>query len=125
MAHDAIKRANPNAQVVLGGLSLGGTEGALDEDFFENILADAQYPAAKYFDIANFHHYGTLDEARRRMQYVQGALAKVGAAVKPVSITEVGYGSDRSGQDMRQYQGKEGQAAWLRDMFPALLKLGA
>jgi hypothetical protein len=109
---------------VLGGLSLGGSPGALEEDFLDDILADADYPAGRYFDVANFHHYGPPGEARRRIEYVRGALDAVGAGGKPIWVTEVGYASDTAQQREPAYQGAEGRAAWLTEMLPFLLELG-
>jgi len=74
----------------------------------------------------NFHHYGSREEARQRMEYVRNALRQVGASDKPIWITETGYSSDPSQQDDPNYRGLEGQAQWLRDMIPYLLTdLGA
>lgn len=119
VTYDAIKRANPQAKVVLGGLALGGRR--VNPNFLAEILSDARYPAARYFDIMNFHHYGSRQEARQKMEYVRNALAQVGALDKPIWITETGYSSDPSRQKDPNYQGLEGQAQWLRDMLPYLL----
>jgi hypothetical protein len=121
ISYDAIKRANPNAKVVLGGLALGGPPERLNRNFLTEILNDARYPAAQYFDVMNFHHYGTPDEARRRMSYVRDALRQANASDKPIWITETGYSSDPSQQSDPNYRGLEGQAQWLRDMIPYLL----
>jgi hypothetical protein len=109
---------------LLAGLSLGGSPGALDEDFLRDILSDSRYPAGRYFDIANYHQYGSLEEARRRMSHVRSELARAGLR-RPVWITEVGYGTDPRFQADPAYQGAAGQAAWLEDTLPALLELGA
>ncbi|HXF04639.1 MAG TPA: alpha/beta hydrolase fold domain-containing protein [Blastocatellia bacterium] len=125
VTYDAIKRANPDAKVVLGGLALGGPPQQLNRNFLTEILNDARYPAARYFDIMNFHHYGSREEARQRMDDVRAALRQAGASNKPIWITETGYSSDPSQQNDPNYRGLEGQAEWLRDMIPYLLELGA
>ncbi|KDA52855.1 hypothetical protein EG19_09425, partial [Thermoanaerobaculum aquaticum] len=119
VTYDAVRRANPQAKVVLGGLALDGTY--RDANFLTEILFDTFYPAARYFDVMNFHHYGSREEAQQKMEYVRHALAQVGAGNKPIWITETGYSSDPSLQNNPDYQGLEGQAQWLRDMIPYLL----
>ncbi|GEM_PF-1169631 len=125
VAYQNVKRADPRAQVVIGGLSLGGSPGVLNEDFFPRILRDPAYPAARYFDIAAFHQYGSRETARQRFLYVRGELEKVGAGDKPIWVTEVGATSESRPQDPPQYRGPEGQARYVRDMLPYLLQLGA
>jgi hypothetical protein len=126
VTYDTIKRADPTAKVVLGGLALGGSPGRLNRKFLEEILADPVYPAAQYFDVAAFHHYGPQGEAKRRMEYVKTTLARVGAATKEIWITEAGYTSTPVEQELPAYQGgPEAQARWLRDTLPYLIQLGA
>lgn len=45
--YQAVKQANPAAQVVLGGLALGGQR--VNPDFLAALLADPDYPAARFF----------------------------------------------------------------------------
>ena len=124
VAYESVKRADPEAQVVLGGLSLGGSPGVLNRDFLPAILHDPAYPAARYFDVLDFHHYGPAAEAKRRYDYVQAELAKAGAAGRPVWVTEVGSPSNETGREPPEYAGPEGQARYLREMVPYLLSLG-
>lgn len=124
VAYESVKRADPEAQVVLGGLSLGGSPGVLNTDFLPGILHDGTYPAARSFDVLDFHHYGPAAEAKRRYDYVQAELAKAGAAGKPVWVTEVGSPSNETGREPPEYAGPEGQARYLREMVPYLLGLG-
>lgn len=121
--YQAVKRANPAAQVVLGGLALGGR--GVNPDFLAAILADPDHPATRSFDVMNFHFYGSRAEAARRMSVVRDTLARFGAADKPIWVTKAGYPSDPREQTGRQFQGAEGQANWLRDHLPYLLELGA
>ncbi len=125
VAYESVKRADPQAQVVIGGLSLGGSPGVLNEEFLPRILNDPSYPAARYFDIAAFHQYGSKETARQRITYVKSELEKVGAGQKPIWVTEVGIASEPRPQDPPQYRGPEGQARYLREMLPYLLELGA
>jgi hypothetical protein len=128
VTYETVKLTDPTALVLLGGLSLGGSPGRLNERFLDEILADPAYPAARYFDVAAFHHYGASAEARRRMEYVKGALARASAGTKPVWVTEAGYPSDAASQRLPGYQDpnpQQAQARWLQDILPLLLQLGA
>lgn len=123
VTYDAIKRADPQAKVLLGGLAMSETE---TKPFLTAILSDPNYPAARYFDIMNVHSYSPKEIARRKLEAVRQVLARYGAAHKPLWITEAGYASDPALQRHPGYQaGKESQAQWLRDMLPFLLQLGA
>jgi len=125
IAADNVRRADPDSVVVLGGLSLGGSPGSLDPDFFGDILADPTYPAAASFDVANIHHYGAVSEARRRMAYVQGELARFGVDDRPIWVTEAGYPSEATYQTLPGYQGPDAPARWLAELLPELFGLGA
>lgn len=116
IAHDTIKRADPEAKVVLGGLSLGGTPGRLNEDFFENILDDKENPADENFDIANWHHYGKKEEAKVRMDYVVNKMKERGFT-KPIWVTEVGSSASTE-------QEEESQSEYMLDIVPYLFGIG-
>lgn len=51
VTYEMIKRADPTATVMLGGLSLGGSPRRLNPTFPEEILADPVYPAAQHFGV--------------------------------------------------------------------------
>lgn len=124
VAYREVKRADPAAHVVLGGLSLGGSPGLHNENFLTEILSDPLFPAGRNFDVMNYHSYGSADEAVGRIKYVRGELARAGLD-KPLWITEAGYSSDPSKQTLPAYLGgPEAQAAYLRDGLPFLLSLG-
>jgi len=119
VTYNAIKQANPNAQVLLGGMALGGRR--VDSDFLKKILTDSLYPAAQYFDIMNIHSYKPKAQAKITVDSVRALLVRYGAGSKPLWITETGYSSDSSRQPDPQYQGLQGQAQWLQDMITFLL----
>ncbi len=124
VAYQAVKRANPRAQVLLGGLALGGRR--VDPDFLEDILGDPRFPAARSFDVMNFHTYSPRAETQRKMDYVRSTLDRFGAGSKPIWVTETGYSSDPAAQRHTGYRGgPEAQADWLRDHLPYLRQLGA
>jgi hypothetical protein len=124
VAYQAVKRANPQARVLLGGLALGGVR--RDPDFLEDILGDAQFPAGRSFDVMNFHTYSTQAEMQRTMDYVRSTLARFGVGDRPIWVTETGYSSDPADQAHPGYQGGPGaQARWLQDHLPYLRQLGA
>jgi len=124
-AWHAIKSADPTAQVVFGGLALNlsGDPRINRLGFFHDVLHDPTYPGAQYFDIANFHSYGGKVDVRAKMASIQSDLADVGAS-KPVWITEVGYPSDPSRQNLSPATypfGEAGQAAFLNDVLSYML----
>lgn len=119
-----IRKVDPKAKVLIGGLALGGSAQARDANFFREVLEDPRHPAAKSFDIANFHHYGTQETARKRMAHVRAELRRVGAGRKPVWVTEAGGGSDPERAWGPRWRGPEGQALYLRELLPYLLSLG-
>jgi hypothetical protein len=101
---------------------LGGSPGDLNANFFDQILSDPVYPAASYFDVANFHQYGRASLAQARRDYVATELAKFGVSSRPIWVTEVGYGSAQQGaQADPAFKGLQGQATWLNNMLPLLL----
>ncbi|AEA47549.1 beta-galactosidase [Archaeoglobus veneficus] len=86
VSYETIKEADPEAKVVMGGMS-----GMLDKfvEFWEPIIGEA----ANYFDIANIHTIDTNEE--REDLYVlkfKRFLEKHGVKSKPIWITEVQYG---------------------------------
>lgn len=100
--YPAIKAANPQAQVVIGGLALDWFEaegGPFVESFLSDVLAAG---GGNYFDVMNFHSYpafysrwtnnlgpGLLGKA----EAVRSVLADYGLE-KPVIVTEAGWMSN-------------------------------
>jgi hypothetical protein len=98
--------ANPNANVVLGGLAYNyfTTEGGLFiREFLDDVL---EADGGKYFDIMNVHHYPFPRDRRNwtdsnssgLVQKVADINKKLAAhkLVKPLMITEVGWHSDNN-----------------------------
>lgn len=100
--YPVVKAANPQAQVVLGGLALDWFEddgGPFVASFLDDVLAAG---GGNYFDVMNFHSYpafyynwtnnfgpGLLGKA----EYVRGILANHGWE-KPMVVTEAGWMSN-------------------------------
>lgn len=124
VAYRAIKSADPTASVLFGGLALGGAE--QNVNFMFDVLTDPDNPGTQSFDVMNFHVYGSKTEALKRLNFVKSQLAFGGAGLRPIWITEFGYPSDSALQNVAPYTGGDaGQAAYVRDMAPYLLSLGA
>lgn len=88
-AYPAIKRANPNAHVLVGGLT-----GAGGWDFVRGIYEGGGKP---YFDFMAIHVYGSVaqhdagnDGIRTRGQAVAAIMARNGDAGRPLWLTEFG-----------------------------------
>lgn len=98
-AYPAIKAANPNAQVVFGGIAYDGfTEhgGAFVRQFLDDVLTAG---GGDYFDVMNFHQYPAFAASwtdnkgpglREKTEAVRQKLAEYGLN-KPIIITETGW----------------------------------
>lgn len=85
--HTAVKTANPEAQVVLGGIAYEyfvEQGGPFVRAFITDVL---QFGGGQYFDMFNFHYYGS--DFSDRIHFFQGLLADYGVS-KPLICTEVG-----------------------------------
>ncbi len=111
-ASDRIHAADPAAKVVMGGLALADVG-----SFLHDILGDAQYPAARTFDVANVHFYGSPAAAAALVHHVRVELAAAQADSMPIWVTETGYSSD--GED-----GLLQQSDYLGHVLPDFVQLG-
>lgn len=127
VAHDAIKAADPTAQILIGGLVI---QSKADPTFFQDLLANTTYPNTKNnFDIANYHTYGIKTEAQSKMNEVTADLAAVGVT-KDTWVTENGYPSNIAQQNMlsdarleaNYGTGLQGQVNYMNDLRPYILK---
>jgi hypothetical protein len=108
----SIHAADPSAKVVMGGLGLATTG-----SFLREILGDAEYPAARTFDVANMHFYGSPSDAAAYVNAVRSQLAVVHADSMPIWVTETGYSSE--GVD-----GLALQSDYLGQILPEFVRLG-
>jgi hypothetical protein len=119
-AHDAIKQVDPQAQVLLGGIS--STAGSL---WLAQVLAVPGADAVDAFDVANVHERGRLDGLAGDIRAWRAMLAGAGFT-GPLWITEHGYPSDPAFQyDPSFASGPASQAAYLTASLPTLLDAGA
>lgn len=99
-----VKDANPNAQVVLGGIAYEWfieQNGPFDREFLDNILAN---DGGDYFDVMNLHCYPFPNNCRSwangestgLIEKIEDVRAKMDEYEldKPLIITEVGWHSD-------------------------------
>ncbi len=119
-AHDAIKAVDPQADVLLGGIS-----GLSGENWLTQVFAAAGPDALHAFDIANIHERDRLDLLAGDVAAWRWFFAANGFA-GPLWITEHGYPSDPAFQYDPSYAGgSASQAAFLGASIPTLLDAGA
>jgi hypothetical protein len=119
-AHDAIKAVDPQANVLLGGMSSTAAMGWLAQ-VFSTPGADA----AGAFDIANIHERGWLDGLAGDVAAWRTFLAGHGFN-GPLWVTEHGYPSDPAYQYDPSFDlGDPSQAAYLTASIPTLIDAGA
>jgi hypothetical protein len=108
LSYDAIKRANPRARVLMGGVM-----GTYSIPWLERLFAVRRFDAAGKFDVANVHVRGTLagvnGEVKRWRRFFAGHGIR-----RPLWVTEHGYPSDPAFQrDPAHLDGEPGQARYL------------
>jgi hypothetical protein len=119
-AHDAIKQVDPQANVLLGGIS--STWGT---SWLAQVFATPGVDAAHDFDIANIHERGQLAALASDVRTWKQFLTGYGFS-GPLWVTEHGYPSDPGYQyDPSFTTGAGAQAAYLTASIPTLLDAGA
>ena len=119
-AHDAIKAIDPQANVLLGGIS-----GLSGQNWLAQVFAAAGPDAVHAFDIANIHERDPLDALAGDVRAWRWLFARNGFS-GPLWITEHGYPSDPAFEYDSTYAGGSGsQAAFLAASIPTLLDAGA
>lgn len=126
-AYQAVKAADPTAKVLLGGLARAGA--LHDPEFPEKILGDPVYPAGQYFDIYNIHlNQHPMEVVRRIIEDDEEMLRTYGYDYdsRPLWVTEGGYPSDASFQNISAYQGGQtAQSLYVADWVDLVRALGA
>lgn len=119
-AHDAIKQIDPQANVLLGGISSPAGASWLDQ-----VFAALGVDAVHAFDIANVHERASLDALLPDLVRWRWFLASRGFT-GPLWVTEHGYPADPAYQyDPAYTAGPASQAAYLTASIPTLLDAGA
>jgi hypothetical protein len=119
-AHDAIKAIDPQADVLLGGIS--STAGM---SWLAQVFSTPGADAAHAFDTANIHERGWLYSLAGDVVGWRRFLAAYGFT-GPLWVTEHGYPSDPAYQyDPAYIGGPASQAAYLTASIPTLLDAGA
>ncbi len=128
-AYNSIKQTNPNAHVLIAGLT--GNAFSLrqnqDKSWMEELMSYSQYDALHKFDIFNFHIYGN-DAAKMAdtISKIKKGLADKGRADGPLWITETGYPSDLQAQTSPSYNyGEKAQADFIKESLPLMIQSGA
>jgi hypothetical protein len=121
-AYRQIKRADPNASVLLGGLAQGGGANSV---FLQQILADPYNPAGYFFDYHNVHsNFRYMDWIVSQIQSNRNILSSYGFP-KPVVVTEASYTSNPTHQNLVGYQdGEAGQARYVSDALRTVVGQG-
>jgi hypothetical protein len=111
--HSAVKAADPEARVMLGGLFPTPRDGLSLETFLSALYRAG---AARLFDAAAIHPYAaTPDDALERVAELRALMRRFGDAEKPIWITEVGWAS--GGAPSGLTVGPARQAEYLRRTF--------
>ncbi len=104
--YPALKDANPDAQVVFGGLAYDFFDETGDGSFRRSFLDDVlQDPLGAPFDVFNFHYYPAFahswesqypgdTELVAKAHFLRDKLATLGRPGVPMMCTEVGMGSE-------------------------------
>jgi hypothetical protein len=120
VAHDAIKAIDPQANVLLGGVS-----GVSGMNWLAQVFAVPAADSEHAFDIANIHERGNLGGLAGDITSWKHFLAGYGFS-GPLWVTEHGYPSDPPFQyDPAYASGAPSQGAFLVASIPTLLDAGA
>jgi hypothetical protein len=122
----AVKKGNPEAQIVFGGLAQGEKAWGCDTGFFAKALADKAYPVHDRFDIYNFHvNFKTPDDITRQIKENEMLLAGNKLQQK-YWITEVSYTSDATHQSLPGFKnGEESLGTYISSAYHEALLTSA
>ena len=106
-AYDTIKEADPNAKILIGGMS------GWRKDRIEELLSMPD--VGEYFDILNFHIYPRLGTPSEIIEYYQNQLEINNIDKKPIWVTETNP----------QKSNEEKQIDILKDWYEEIFNAGA
>jgi hypothetical protein len=91
-ARAAIKRVQPGARVIVGGLAVGGSRSTMDEVLFLRRMFAHRPSLRRNLDAVGFHPYQrTVPEVYARIARLRRALDHLVGPQVPIEITEVGW----------------------------------
>jgi hypothetical protein len=128
--YPVVKAANPQANLVFGGIALDWFEdweppGPFDRQFLDDVLAACQGQAC--FDVMNFHYYPVFrsewepygTDIIGKANYVRDKLVYYGFTDVPIICTETGWGSNADwGSD--ELQSRYAVKGYVRGMATGL-----
>lgn len=123
-AAQAIRKINPKALVVFGGISVDPKSPY--DGWLEKVLKHPR--AMDSFDAANIHVRGSLEHVADAVAQARRAFSRYAGRAVPLWVTEHGFPTDekfQKGWDERFASGEAGQARYLKQSVPALLNAGA
>jgi hypothetical protein len=116
----AIRKADPGAQIVLGGIAPVGA-GMKTWVFMRLLLREPG--VLRDFDFAALHPYAAnMEQMDYQLSQVRAAMASEGAGRKQLIVTEVGVASDGFYPSVF-VKGFDGQARFLQEAFTRLLRM--
>lgn len=113
ITYKAIKEADSDCKVLIGGAT--GFPKDLEKNFSRDFVPMLKELSGKYFDIFDFHWYGTLKEysgCQKACKVIRKALDDNGFTNVPIWITEMGAysGKPKMGRYEFEYQSESDQA---------------
>jgi hypothetical protein len=130
--YPAVKAANPDAQIVMGGLAYDWFEdnssGPFVREFLDEVLSAE---GGDFFDIMNFHLYPAFwanwtDEESpsllEKANFIKDKLASYGYPNMPILITESGWHSNNSANPPGD---PEAQARYVVELFTQSIAVGS
>lgn len=121
--YETIKRADPTALVVLGGLSGSGVN-AENTGFLQQLY---QQGGAQYIDVVSIHHYlhpttGRVDDLQAALRATRRVMGQHGDADTPLWLTEIGW-SDAPQAWGQPTASPEAIAEFLKEVYTAPLEV--
>lgn len=126
VAYNAVHSADPGTPVMIGGVVPVNHSAVQAAAWFQALVNDPTYPGRAYMDVAAFHSYGLETVTQDLYNRMRSILSAAGRGSLPIWVTETGYSRVPAEQADPRYQGgNSGEAAWLGDRLPLLLRMGA
>jgi hypothetical protein len=101
-ARKAIKRVQPGASVIVGGLAIGGSGSTIDEVHFLRRMFAHRPSLRRNLDAVAFHPYQrSVAKVYARIRRLRHALDKLAGPQVPIEITEVGWSQKRFSEPTR------------------------